>query len=1019
MKILNLNAENFMKFAKIELNKFPQKGLLGIFGENESGKSTLGDAIFFALYGQTSKCSDKNLGAVIKWGEEACKTRIDFLIPSDPQSSGYENSQVYTLTREIYSDNTQKAHLLLNNKMAANGWAAVNKAVNRILGFNHNDFRFTSFMAQKEIDLIYKSIQQSEKVINSLLKTDLINNAIESLDKYEKNLKTSISEKMEKKSKLDSEMDEIRELLNEADQIQSKIKNIDDDTVRLKEEIADLTEKTINENQILELYRELDKYRTKQKSVIPKIEELTQKSGSLEQGIKRSFTKTFAVDSDDRPEELIEKCRELILKDVTSIGALKEHLRKIEQARTHIAEKEGLINLLDVKTESLEFIENQIEHKNEINKKIIKIDSELADLEKEKEEACKNSISAVEKNIAIAEELEQKKLSFKEKILRTKTVISEEVSQISASLTGLKENKDQKENENKDELSIELENASKEIFRHGENITRTNNRFILSMFCTLLSFMSILTIFNNDVKKLTMFSAAPIVFLFISIYFQRKKSGLDKEKSSVIKEKALIEDRISQKTKTLESKAEGLRKNLDFINKNLDLPEKLLFSSPHNIKNSADTLSEISFSLFESIDQELANGLEEIKGLIEKNEKALKLDFLTYKLDPKLSWPDVINKIEEIREINNEKEAELTEYLDKLKQEIESTDSISAKSDKLREEISGINKKIEHLDKSIKPFSKKTITEEEFNTIDKIKGLENQIELEKNQLHSMELTLKDLLEINEHLERLEEKSSSCKQMEKKVVESILKLVSENPISRDYSPHAFTLENIENNIEKIRGDLNELKFDSAGKETERAHLRGKLKGFETLQERYSEISEKMNDLTALIQNDDLDLKACPEIRKSYIKTAHSIKAGFIPEFSDYVGKIMAHLTLDRYQKIKIDKDLSIKVFSAEKNDYISPESLSGGTSDQLMLAIRLAFANTLLQEKGKKFLFLDEHLASFDKNRRDACLDILKYLEFSFDQVILISHLSGLENYMNSHIFLNKNSDKLIIKALRP
>lgn len=1017
MKILNLKAEHFMKFAKIELNNFPKKGLLGIFGENESGKSTLGDAIFFSLYGLTSKCSSQNISTLIKWGETFCKTQVDFIIPADEKN---KKEKLYILTRQISSNNEQKAHLILNDDVIANGWNEVNKTVCQILGFSHNDFRFTSFMAQKEIDLIYKSIQQSEKVINSLLKTDLINNALHTLENQEIEFKKNLSVKMDKKSKLNSELDEIKELLKEADNIQTKIVNLENNIQGVDKEITLLSSCLSIENKNLTLFKNLSENSSKKSSLIPKFEELENKSTTLVNGINRSFTKTFGIDSNDIPQELVIKSKELILKDVTSIGALKEHLRKIEQARTQIVEKEALINLRDVKNESLEFVDNQIKHKKDINTKIVKIDSELAELEKEKEDACKNTISLIKNNLILEKELENKKDLIKKSILRVKESLLSIHKKMNNQISALKnDNLSDSIEKNEEKLTSELKKVKVNIFEFGKSINRSNNLFILFIFCSLLSFMAIVAVFKNDLKQLYLLSAIPAFFLLISIFYQRKKTKLERLKNNLNQDKTEIEERIDKKTSSLKDEIEKINDKLNFINDNQDVLGLFKFSTPQDIRKTLNALKSLNTEKYKSIDSELYQNIMDFKALLNNNESGLKLDFLSYKIDQSLSWSEIIKKNEELKNKNNKKEAELIEYLNKLKQEVKSTASLSDKSGKLKSEIEDINKKIEHLEKSIKPFSKNTITEKEINTVEQIKNLENQVEFEKNELHSMEIILKELFEIKGHLKHLEEKKAEHDNQEEKIIMNIKKLMLDNPSSINYNIENYNINKMELKIEDIKSNLNKLEFKSSNMVTEAAHLRGKLKGFETLKERHADISTSINKINQLIQMDDLDLKSCPEIRKGFIKTAQNIKAGFIPEFSEYVGKIMAHLTLDRYQKIKIDKDLSIKVFSAEKNDYIPPENLSGGTSDQLMLAIRLAFANTLLQEKGKKFLFLDEHLASFDKNRRDACLDILKYLEFSFDQVILISHLSGLENYMSSHIFLNKNSDTLIIKALRP
>jgi DNA repair exonuclease SbcCD ATPase subunit len=401
-----------------------------------------------------------------------------------------------------------------------------------------------------------------------------------------------------------------------------------------------------------------------------------------------------------------------------------------------------------------------------------------------------------------------------------------------------------------------------------------------------------------------------------------------------------------------------------------------------------------------------------------------KNDLLSNKFDPNLSWEKIIQYIKQTELDNLERENELIAHLNSLNTEIETKSYIDIKSEDLEEDISDISEKIIRIDKNLEPFSKRNINEEEIITLENIQHLETHLEKEKEGLHLIEFTLNRVNEEKSKIQTLKNQTEEIELQKENVIKEIAQLYSETENMKTNTYEKFSFENFEEfkiaeekKISNMKSILNSISYKKTALLTEIAHLKGELKGFETLTERYNSLSDKIYILKTKIQKIDLDLKACPEIKKGLIETTKHIKAGFIPEFSHYVGRILSHITLDRYHKIKVDNDLTIKIYSPEKNDFIYPFQLSGGTSDQLMLAIRLAFANTLLQNRGQKFLFLDEHLASFDNNRKETFLDILKYLEFSFDQIILISHLSGMEKYMDSHIFLDKTETTVIRKTL--
>ena len=54
MLIESLLAENFRKYETLEINDIPVNGVITVSGANESGKTSIGEAICFALFGRTS-----------------------------------------------------------------------------------------------------------------------------------------------------------------------------------------------------------------------------------------------------------------------------------------------------------------------------------------------------------------------------------------------------------------------------------------------------------------------------------------------------------------------------------------------------------------------------------------------------------------------------------------------------------------------------------------------------------------------------------------------------------------------------------------------------------------------------------------------------------------------------------------------------------------------------------------------------------------------------------------------------
>ena len=80
MILTDIIAQNFLKYARLELRDLPEQGVIAIAGANESGKSSIGEVICFALFGRTFSLGDDELQKLIRWGESACNITIRFRI---------------------------------------------------------------------------------------------------------------------------------------------------------------------------------------------------------------------------------------------------------------------------------------------------------------------------------------------------------------------------------------------------------------------------------------------------------------------------------------------------------------------------------------------------------------------------------------------------------------------------------------------------------------------------------------------------------------------------------------------------------------------------------------------------------------------------------------------------------------------------------------------------------------------------------------------------------------------------
>jgi len=125
---------------------------------------------------------------------------------------------------------------------------------------------------------------------------------------------------------------------------------------------------------------------------------------------------------------------------------------------------------------------------------------------------------------------------------------------------------------------------------------------------------------------------------------------------------------------------------------------------------------------------------------------------------------------------------------------------------------------------------------------------------------------------------------------------------------------------------------------------------------------------------------------------------------LPRTEENLTKILPILTADRYKDAHITTDYQITVFDSQKGDYVERNLFSGGTNDQIALAIRLSFAMVTMpqNELNESFIFLDEPLGFFDDDRKNALIDFLTHgsIADQFDQRIVISNFLDIKKYFD-------------------
>lgn len=141
MIIKALSAQDFRKYENLQLDNLPERGLLAVVGGNESGKSTIGEAIQFGLFGSTAQVDEDEATRLIRWGCEQATVTLRLLL------RGHE----YRLTRTVNRDGDVMATLFSTEESTtlADTPEGVAAQLRSLLGYNQKSFGQAFYWSQQ------------------------------------------------------------------------------------------------------------------------------------------------------------------------------------------------------------------------------------------------------------------------------------------------------------------------------------------------------------------------------------------------------------------------------------------------------------------------------------------------------------------------------------------------------------------------------------------------------------------------------------------------------------------------------------------------------------------------------------------------------------------------------------------------------------------------------------------------------------------------------------------------------
>lgn len=220
------------------------------------------------------------------------------------------------------------------------------------------------------------------------------------------------------------------------------------------------------------------------------------------------------------------------------------------------------------------------------------------------------------------------------------------------------------------------------------------------------------------------------------------------------------------------------------------------------------------------------------------------------------------------------------------------------------------------------------------------------------------------------------------------------------------------------------------LDRARLEEERESLEQELQALE---------QQELSLSTQLQTRDKLDLEQARTRKQQQERDYETKKYGslllkslserlmrkMLPRTEYYMQQLLPLLTSGRYHDVRLRTDeaegttsggpFQLRVWDSAAGEYVPRSALSGGVTDQLSLALRLAFAIAALPRElvaAPGFVVLDEPLSSFDRSRTQALVNVVtgEILGQHFEQVLFVSHSSAFDPAMFPyHIYMDNGA----------
>jgi exonuclease SbcC len=372
------------------------------------------------------------------------------------------------------------------------------------------------------------------------------------------------------------------------------------------------------------------------------------------------------------------------------------------------------------------------------------------------------------------------------------------------------------------------------------------------------------------------------------------------------------------------------------------------------------------------------------------------------------------------------KENVLLERLKARKQEYQSKasrqKSLADEIQDLDQKVLTCSSKIDQINKDIQQYSGKVQHEE-------MAGLHLSI-VEKQKLIAEKETLysrqeAELVTLNQSLS---DKIKDTQQSDLTAVRETIALIQRQPeLQQQQLELKQNISNIKNNLEKAQSDLEAEQTSELTKSTEDEILgqqksikeklditqqeiksiQNKLNKQNDLQEKYTEVSTKLEGHKALVEASEADVRLIED--ENGIQFRRKVQQIMTDKLLSQANQILEKLSGRYYvRKRENEHGLGLEIEDTKQHNVRRlPKTLSGGESFIVSLALALALAEMAHNGHAVDSLFLDEGFGTLDAESLYLAMTTLESLKTHGKTVGVISHVEGVSKRIKTQIEMIK------------